>query len=285
MATDPRFAIEDEPPQQRGRGCFFYGCLTLVVLSVVGLVLTFLAFRALTGFLRGKIDQYTADAPAQLPPLNVPADDRKTIVDRVAEYRKLVEGNETLTDEQRTLELTADEINVLIEDEPDLKGRARVEINGDKLQAAISIPLNDIPLMGGRYLNGRATIVPRAVRGELQIRLIDVEVKGQRLPQELQDALQKESIIPDNGQNRRNRIERELDSVEVVNGKLRIVFAKEPDLDASRPAERRPGEPQPVDETRPIERKADDAKTDDVPPAETEADDTDAPADVQAKAP
>ena len=281
MATDPRFAIEDEPPQQRGRGCFFYGCLTLVVLSVVGLVLLFIAVRAGMNFVRGQIDQYTAAAPAQLPPLNVPVDERQAIVDRVELYRKLVEGNETLTDEQRTLELTADEINVLIEDdERDLKGRARVEINGDKLQAEISIPLNDIPLMGGRYLNGRATIVPRAVRGELQIRLTDVEVKGQRLPQEVQDALQKENIIPDNDQNRRKRIERELDSVEVVNGKLRIVFAKEPDPDAARPAERKLDEQRPADETRPAEPKADE-----VTPAEPQPDEVDAPADDKATSP
>jgi hypothetical protein len=234
--------------------------------------LTFILARAGLNFLRGKIDQYTADAPAQLPPLNVPADDRKAIIDRVEEYRKLVEGNETLTDEQRTLELTADEINVLIEDdERDLKGRARVEIIGDKLQAEISIPLNNIPMLGGRYLNGRATIVPRAVRGELQIRLVDVEVKGQRLPQELQDALQKENIIPDSDQNRRNRIERELDSVEVVNGKLRIVFAKESDPDSARPAERRPDEQQPA-EAKAAEPKADEAKsTEPAPPLDEPA--------------
>jgi hypothetical protein len=285
MASDPRFAIDDEP-QRRGRGCFFYGCLTLVVLSVVCLVLMFIAVRAGMNFLRGQINQYTADAPAQLPPLNVPADDRKAIIDRVEEYRKLVESNETLTDEQRTLELTADEINVLIEDdERDLKGRARVEINGDKLQGEISIPLNDIPLMGGRYLNGRATIVPQAVRGELQIRLVDVEVKGQRLPQEVQDALQKENIIPDNGQNRRNRIERELDSVEVVNGKLRIVFAKEPDPvaprpDAKGPIERRPGEPAATDETESEEPKAAEAPSD-----EATSDESATPDEEKAKAP
>lgn len=235
MATDPRFAIEDEPPQ-RGRGCLFYGCITLVVVAIVSAVLLFVAFRAFTGFLRGQIEQYTAAAPAQLPPLNVSADDRKTIVDRVEAFRKLVEGDGTLTDEQRTIELTADELNVLIEDEKDVKGHVRVEINGDKLQGEISIPLEGIPLMGGRYLNGRATIIPRASNGRLQIRLADIEVKGQRLPKEAQEAFSKENFMPDNRpEGDRNPPLRPLESVEVVNGKVRIVFSKEPSAPAPAP--------------------------------------------------
>ncbi len=236
MATDPRFAIEDEPPQ-RGRGCFFYGCITLVVLALVGAVVLFVAVRAGMNFLRGQIEQYTAAAPAQLPPLNVLADDRKKIVDRVEEFRKLVEGDGTLTDEQRTLELTADELNVLIEEEEnDLKGHARVEINGDKLQGEISIPLGNIPLMGGRYLNGRATIIPRAADGRLQVRLADIEVKGQRLPKEAQEAFSKENLMSDNRpEGGRNPPLRPLESVEVVNGKVRIVFSKEPRAPAPAP--------------------------------------------------
>jgi hypothetical protein len=243
MASDPRFSIEEEPPQ-RGRGCLFYGCITLVVLSVLAAVGLFFAVRFLSGVLQKTIDQYTAAAPAQLPPLNVPAAERRQIIDRVEDFRRLVETpagpNDAgvLTDEQRTLELTADEINVLLDDERDLKGRARVAINGDKLQGEISIPLDELPLMGGRYLNGRATIVPSAVNGRLQVRLTDVEVKGQPLPKEIQDALDQENVIPDNRPpGDRSPPVRALESVEVVNGTLRVVFAKEPGEAAPEPAE------------------------------------------------
>lgn len=231
MATDPRFSMEDEPPQ-RGRGCLFYGCITVVVLAVLGAVATFLLARFVMGKLQVAVEQYTAPAPAPLPPLNVAAEDRKQIIDRVETFRKLMEtpagadGAGVLTDEQRTLELTADDINVLLEEEQDLKDRARVEINGDKLQGEISIPLGELPLLGGRYLNGRATIVPSAVNGRLHVRLTDVEVKGQRLPKEIQDQLDQENIIPTEPD--ADPPVRALESVEVVNGKLRVVFAKEP---------------------------------------------------------
>jgi hypothetical protein len=248
VSTAPRFTIPEDQPRERGRGCLFYGCATLIVLAGLAAIGLYLAYRAISGVFRQYVEQYTAAAPLAIAPVNVPAAQRQEIVDRARAFRTLVDtppganGAGILTDRERTLELSAEEINVLLEEEEkDLKGRARVEIAGDKLTGEISLPLGDRGMLRGRYLNGRATIVPTAVAGRLQIRLRDIEVKGQPLPKELREAVEPINWMPeDRPDTDLGPPVRDLEEVEVTNGKLRIVFAREPNPTAR--AGQRPGD-------------------------------------------
>ncbi|HEX8280360.1 MAG TPA: hypothetical protein VF551_03200 [Chthoniobacterales bacterium] len=60
--------------------------------------------------------------------------------------------------ERARIELTDDEINALLTNDPDLRGKALVDIRGNVGHVRVSIPLDKLVFMGGRYLNGEATV-------------------------------------------------------------------------------------------------------------------------------
>ena len=57
--TDPNVP----PPIRKGRGCFFYGCLTSLVLLLVVFLLALFTVR----WIRNEINAYTDTAPMTLP--------------------------------------------------------------------------------------------------------------------------------------------------------------------------------------------------------------------------
>ena len=72
----------------------------------------------------------------------------------MAAFKKALEAG-TATD---PLVLTSDDLNSLIEENPDFRGRLFARVEGDKLKARISFPLEKlkIGMLRGRYLNGEA---------------------------------------------------------------------------------------------------------------------------------
>ena len=67
------------------------------------------------------------------------AEQRQALKDRVEAFRKAVnEGKAT-----EPLVLTGDDLNVLIEDNAELKGTIFVKVEGDELKGRVSIPLDN----------------------------------------------------------------------------------------------------------------------------------------------
>lgn len=58
------------------------------------------------------------------------------------------------------IELSAAEINALIDNDPKLRGKAAVTINHNVARVRVSVPLDGVFMMNGRYLNGEATVEP-----------------------------------------------------------------------------------------------------------------------------
>src|SRR4051794_5260929 len=143
-----------EPPPS-SRGCFFYGCLIMGIVSGLGLLLVVGGSVALWFWYKGLVNEYTETTPVPLPVAQVSEDERKDIESRWEAFRKaLDEGKEA------ELVLNAEEINVLIEKEPKIKGKVYCkQIKDDEVTGQVSIPLGEtgIPGLSGRYLNGSAT--------------------------------------------------------------------------------------------------------------------------------
>lgn len=159
------------PPAPRAGGCCGMGCLTLVALLV------FLAFAFVGGafwamkHLRQKYsasepismpEALTSDAPASVegsaiegsPPQPNPA----PLQAREAETRWKAFEKATDRQEKARIELTAGEINALLQNHRNTRGKAFVWIENNVGRVRVSIPLKDVPLMKGRYLNGEATV-------------------------------------------------------------------------------------------------------------------------------
>jgi hypothetical protein len=227
----------EEPPRQRG--CFFYGCviasiLSLLLLIAVGLV-TFFLYR-----LAGKmIDEYTGTAPRELPKVEMPAENRRTLAERVDAFEKAVkEGKPT-----EPLVLSSEDLNALIEDRaPELKGKIYATIEKDKLRGQVSLPLDDLPFMGltrGRYLNGEAEFKVTLANGVLYVNIDSFEINGKRPPDEFMNGLRAQNIVQDMYKNPKTAEEiRKLESIEIKDGKLIIkVRDREKSKEGTAPAD------------------------------------------------
>jgi hypothetical protein len=222
-----------EPP--RGRGCMFYGCLIAGIMSVLFLIavgaILYVGYRAFNRF----VDEYTATVPLELPTVEMPAEERQSVKDRFAAFRKAIDDGTPV----EPLVLTSDDLNALIEDQPNLKGRIFVRIEGDKLRGQVSIPLDSmkLPIVSGRYLNGEADLKASLSDGVLIVTLEDIEVNGKRLPPQLMDSIRKENLAKDAYKDAKSAEQvRKLESIEIKDGKITIrARARKPGSGAEAP--------------------------------------------------
>ena len=226
MSTnDPEFyqapKFTPEPPQgmPRQRGCFFYGCIIASILAVLFAILmgviAFFSYRMLSK----AIDEYTSTTPRDLPKVETPPEQLKTLKERVEAFRKAVDAR-TPTE---PLVLTSDDLNALIQDNPDLKGLVYVKVENDEVKGQVSIPLDklNIGLVRGRYLNGEADFKASLSDGVLIVTIEALEVNGQKLPEHVITELRKQNVAKDFYKDEKaSETIRKLESLEVKDGKI-----------------------------------------------------------------
>jgi hypothetical protein len=215
------------PPKKRG--CWFYGCLTLAILVVVGGIATWFSVRYFLRSAGGLLDHYTSTNPVPIESVSVAPVELKSLQDRVGSFMQGLDGQKG----SRELKLTAHDINALIQNDPqykDTKGRLFVMIDDDQIKAKISMPLDDLgPFkLKGRFLNGTAAVTVALENGLLEVRLKDVQVGGNSLPGPIISELKKMNFAEDYQKNPdASRAIDKLESIQVKDGTL-ILRAKEP---------------------------------------------------------
>ncbi len=176
------------------KGCLGKGCLSffaLVVLFAVALVgggtWALLHFRdtysateplvaadaAGNSEPRLSLRQTTPSVPPPEPvaPTATPAPPSRRVADgRPVEARWKAFEKAGKRGQPAHIELTAAEINALVNNSPKLRGMAYVAVENNEARLQFSVPLDRILMMEGRYLNGAATLAaspdgdPRKVR-------------------------------------------------------------------------------------------------------------------------
>jgi len=184
---------DDQQPEQKrssGSSCLLYGCL-IAFLAMVVLVVGggFLGYR----FLRGQLEQYTDDAPAELPMIELTDEEIEEIQGRIDSFQETLEKGDTPED----LILTADELNALISKNEDLKGRVFITIQEGQVSGDVSIPTEFIPGGTGRYFNASATFDVSLSDGVLIVTLAAAEVKGEPVTQDIIQAMSSENLARD----------------------------------------------------------------------------------------
>ena len=224
----------DRPPRERG--CFFYGCLfasiiALLVLIAAGVAGYFL-YRATDRF----VQEYTATEPRELPKVELPAEERKSLEERVESFRKAIDNGDQID----PLVLTGDDINAWIESHTELKGKIYVSLEGDKVKAKISLPLSDIVDIGmtrGRYLNGEAELKASLEDGIPIVTIETFEVNGKKPPETFLAQLRRENLVKDMYRNPENAAKlRRLESVEIKDGRMIIKARAKKEGPDSKPA-------------------------------------------------
>lgn len=214
--------MEQLDTPQKKRGCWFYGCITLAVIALVGAILAFFAVRYGIKEVGRLKEQYTDTKPETIEKVTLPPDQMTNLLVRVSGFKDALDKQNAPVE----LVLTADEINALIATDPDFKtlaGNLYIMLEGDQVKGKVSYPLPDFgPLkLKGRYLNGLANLKVSLENGQLLVKLQDVEVKGKPLPETFMQELRKENLAKDatNDPETSKAIEK-FDSIRVEDGKL-----------------------------------------------------------------
>lgn len=212
VAPEPPAAPTAFPPPPRplapprepkaGKGCLFYGCLTV---GVVGLMV---AALAVVGFLKfkEKVRHYTDDKPAAFKTATASPQQAAATQAKWQTFLQTVKDGA----QPARLTISADEINALIAQTPGWKDRVRISFDGNQITGALSLPLNEVarafesanPMFSefaravgqDRYLNGQATFKVSCESGVLIATLDALKVRGHELPAEIMGPLRQHNL-------------------------------------------------------------------------------------------
>lgn len=161
-------------------GCGKYlliGCGVLVVLGTIGAIGLYIAGNVLVGKVTEPLREvFMETEPRDLPQVHMPQHKTHATVARFDEFKRALQSNPPT----EPLVLSSDEINVLIQHHPDLKGLSDnlyVTIQEDKGLAELSIPAGYLtPVLEGHYLNGGVVFTVSRASGGLDLWLGFYEV-------------------------------------------------------------------------------------------------------------
>ncbi len=166
------------------KGCWFYGCIALVVLLLLAGVGAFFAVRYVARTVTSLVNEYSQPEPLKLPEITLSSDEKRDLRQRADTFNTALNTGKAETQE---LSLSGDELTQLLADsDPSgvLGKSVRVRIEGSDIRGTLSVPLERLGLtgMGARYLNGEAVFDVSLLEGKLKVGLKDLEIQGKSLP-------------------------------------------------------------------------------------------------------
>jgi hypothetical protein len=191
-----------ETPKRQGRGCFFYGAITFV-LVLIGVMLG-VYFGARKAALAA-IAKYTATAPVAIPTVNLPPAEQDRIARELARTAQQVRAGQGPSE----IALGAQELNILLGQNKDVqtyRQQLYLQPEGDKLTAEMSVPLDQFELwksflgkiragdLTNRYLNGTAFMSLGVSNGTLFLNVTNLVVNGETLPKEFIDRIKDQNF-------------------------------------------------------------------------------------------
>lgn len=181
------------PPVSRAQSCWYFGCLTIGTMLVVGFLSIYLGGRY---FLRTFIAEYTSATRVELPVSAISEERWKGLQARVAAFNQAAESGKG----EARLELAAEDINALIARDPRLaefKGSLWVDLEKEKAKCRFSYLLERLgakKILHGRYLNGEADLISNLVNGQIYLTLLDIKINGKSVPDTVKPGLQAHNL-------------------------------------------------------------------------------------------
>ena len=182
--------MTEQAPKAR-RGCFFYGCITSLVLFAIILA----ALLAGLHYVKKMVNQYTDTQPMELPTVQMSKGEVDELKQRFAAFQDAVRAQRPT----KPLTLTADDINALIANSAEQQawqGKFYLSLTGDQVKGELSLPLHEMGLamFKGRYLNGSATFNLSFQQGTLSLTPQTIIVKGKPLPEQFMQQIRTENL-------------------------------------------------------------------------------------------
>lgn len=216
---------DPQPNSKPRKGCLFYGCLTLGILSLAvligGGIGMYVVYRQVTAV----VEEFASTEPMELPKVRYTEIDQEQFDKRLKIFAGgLAEGKPTVP-----LVLKGQDLNMLLASSDDLQALAeglRVSVEGDEIKGMISLQLGDIgsPFFRDRYLNGEASFKVSLQDGQLAVSPSEIVVNGKAIPQSQLDKLREFNLVDAINQDpdvmeTLNR----LDVIEVKDGTVKVI--------------------------------------------------------------
>lgn len=194
----------------------------MIIVLVIG------AFFGLR-YAKGVVGNLTDAQPMTLPTVHLADAQMFELHDRVETFQ------ENVRDGQATdpLELSADELNALIETDPGLaalKNHLFVYISSNQLSAKISFPAEDLGMirLKGRYVNADGVFDVALTNQELHVTAESLVIKGKPVPRNIMRQITAENLADRFDQDPKTAAGlRKLQAIDVKDGKL-VIVAKKP---------------------------------------------------------
>lgn len=211
------------PQPKPQRGCLFYGTIIVAVLAAVVLLGAYLGLH----YAKRLVNQLTDTQPMQLPSVHLSDAQMFQLHDRVNSFGDDIRDGKKVP----PLELSSDEVNALIESDPNLAGLKNhlyVMLGTNQLNAQISFQAQDLgleaPPLHGRYVNADGVFDVGLTNDQLLITAKSLTVKGQPVPRHIMQEIGSQNLAEKFDQDPRTATGlQKLKSIEVKDGKLVIV--------------------------------------------------------------
>jgi hypothetical protein len=202
---------------KKGLGCFFYGCLGVVLAFLFVLAGVYFGVRYT---LRNVVERFTEPAPIAIPSVTLTDREYQELSRRFERFQADLESKTNAV-----LELTDRELNGYIARAAafqKLRGKLHVQFEDDQARAQVSFPLDQLGWkhLQNRYLNGDARFKLILSDEALAVKLLSMNVRGHALPEnvlrELQSQILTAGISEESDTNWLKRIR----GIELLDGKL-----------------------------------------------------------------
>jgi hypothetical protein len=179
-----------EPPPKQETGCL-KGCLFLVAFIVVGFAVLlgsiyYWGTRSHSAIARGifwltKIHAIS-DKPVAMPGINVSASEREAVLERWQRFEQAARAGQAAE-----VELTANDLNILISENRELDGKLFATIEDNRLHFQVSIRLTQAIVRAAQYLNAEVVIDAPEPQALDDLVLSRIRVNGVPVPGDLLD--------------------------------------------------------------------------------------------------
>jgi len=162
----------------QGKGCLRFGCGVIAFLLL--LVLLFIGRFAYRSYIKYS-ERYIAKSSESLPELLYTESAAVQLRDKVLIFSKSLDGTE------KSMQLSAEELNILMRSAPEaaaLSGILHFFVENENLKGEVSLDLGPLDIKD-RFLNGDATLLFMPETPLPALRMISVDVRGERLPPRL----------------------------------------------------------------------------------------------------
>lgn len=211
------------PPKKRG--CLFYGCLTLIIVGLAVAAMLTIGFFVAKKKLLALVDDYTDPAPQPIETITYPPPERESLQTRLTAFKEAIDKNRA----GEELVLTATDLNVLIGENADVKGKLFITLEDDQVKAKVAMPLDALgdvtgfAKLKGRYLNGSGALRVALEAGQLDVRVESIQVRNKPLPAIIMTELKKNNLARDVNRNPEQARElQKYDSLRIQDNKIII---------------------------------------------------------------